>query len=132
MINPDLIERLRRRTGGWTSNITYTEGAGPLINPDGPEAADRIEALSALHQELGEAFLEEQAELIRLSTECERLREAAFALVAKLDECTPHINRIFAQQWSRSGVQYSGPQFGEELEALRTALSQPTEKGDAK
>lgn len=40
----ELIERLRKE-GAWTHHKPYWH----LTNPDGPEAADRIEALEAAH-----------------------------------------------------------------------------------
>lgn len=52
------------------------------------------------------------------------IRPLARALVEKLDECLPGIESAFAFQWAH-GIEYSGPQYGEALEALRAALSQP-------
>jgi hypothetical protein len=50
-----------------------------------------------------------------------RLRAAARALVAKLDECGPAIDDAFTHRQMRVGP-YTGPNYGEELEALREAL----------
>jgi hypothetical protein len=54
--------------------------------------------------------------------------ELVTALVAKLDECQPHIDGAF-QFMAMHGAEYSGPQYGVELDALRAALaSTPTRK----
>jgi cytochrome c peroxidase len=43
----NLVERLRRRRGGWQPHVPgFIDDAGPLINPDGPEAAAQIKALT--------------------------------------------------------------------------------------
>jgi len=47
---------------------------------------------------------------------------AARALVAKLDECEPHMADAFLHREMRAGP-YTGPQYGTELTALRAALS---------
>lgn len=48
--------RLRKRRGGWKSNISYASDAGPLVNPDGPEADTAIETLLAEIKRLREAL----------------------------------------------------------------------------
>lgn len=58
-----------------------------------------------------------------LTDRVEQLREAATELVAKLDECAPHVANLSVMNYVRSGVQYSGPSYREALEALRAALS---------
>ncbi len=69
------------------------------------------------------------ATIARLNAEVERMREAGLALVAKLDECQPHIENagVFMHV---HGMDYSGPQYGEALEELRALLTcelpQPT------
>jgi len=55
------------------------------------------------------------------ASEAERVREAAAALVAKLDECDPHLTSMFSFALAHDHL-YSGPTYGEELEALRAAL----------
>jgi hypothetical protein len=54
-LDKDLVERLRATTRG------YGAREHMLVNPDGPEAADRIEALSLQGTELREAALEDAA-----------------------------------------------------------------------
>src|SRR5689334_17911616 len=49
------------------------------------------------------------------------LREAGEALVTKLDESQPHIDGAFAFM-ALHGDEYSGPQYGEALNAFRAAL----------
>lgn len=51
-----------------------------------------------------------------------RLARAA-ALVAKLDECKPYIDSAFFQM-ANHGMPHTGPQYGEELKALRAALKE--------
>lgn len=51
------------------------------------------------------------------------LREAATAFVAKLDECQPYIDSAFFQM-ANNGMPHTGPQYGEELKALRAALKE--------
>jgi hypothetical protein len=65
----------------------------------------------------------------RSATPIERLREEnarivtlANALVAKLDECERHITDAFLHRQLRCG-DYTGPNYGEELKALRAALT---------
>jgi len=55
------------------------------------------------------------------ASEAERVREAASALVAKLDECDPHLTSMFSFALAHDHL-YSGPTYGEELEALRAAI----------
>jgi len=55
------------------------------------------------------------------ASEAERVREAATALVAKLDECDPHLTSMFSFALAHDHL-YSGPTYGEELEALRAAI----------
>lgn len=50
------------------------------------------------------------------------LVEALDSFLAKLDEAIPHIDGMCAQMANRS-MPYQGPQFGEELAALKAALS---------
>lgn len=50
--------------------------------------------------------------------------EALRAFLVKYDEAAPSIDNMFALQFVRSGVQYSGPTYGDELNALREALRQ--------
>jgi hypothetical protein len=60
-----------------------------------------------------------------MSDEEPRLRElhaAAKALIAKIDETLPHVTSLFALQFVRTGLQYAGPNFGQELAALRTLV----------
>jgi hypothetical protein len=49
-------------------------------------------------------------------------QQAARALVAKLDECEPHITDAFLHRELRCGP-YEGPNYGEELKALRRLLT---------
>jgi len=56
------------------------------------------------------------------ASEAERVREAATALVAKLDECDPHLTSMFSFALAHDHL-YSGPTYGEELEALRAAVN---------
>ncbi len=51
------------------------------------------------------------------------LREAAQAFVDKLGECQSAINSAFYMAYDRMGESYRGPQYGQELEALRAALA---------
>ena len=152
-----LVERLRET---WCGRSGMSERHSR--NPDGPEAADLIEAQSATIAGLREerdALLEKPIDLAkmdsiddeltdqmisyfwwersneltatiaRLNAEVERMREAGLALVAKLDECQPHIENagVFMHV---HGMDYSGPQYGEALEELRALLTcelpQPT------
>ena len=63
--------------------------------------------------------------LASMAAEIERLREAGAKLIAKIDECAPHIANAFEMEHVR-GRPYSGPHFGEELEAFRQALTAKT------
>jgi len=54
-----------------------------------------------------------------------RLHAAATALVAKLDECAPHIADAFLHRELRCGA-YTGPNYAEELAVVRRALSATT------
>ena len=58
---------------------------------------------------------------IEAAEKMKALVEAGEALVAKLDECEPHIASVFAQEYVR-GRPYSGPQYKNALDELRTAL----------
>jgi hypothetical protein len=58
-----LVERLLRRKGGWVSNVTYKDGAGDLVNPDGPEAADVLASRDVELAELKMVIGEREAEL---------------------------------------------------------------------
>ena len=60
--------------------------------------------------------------LARIEQDRKTIRLAA-ALVAKLDECAPHITAAFQMMEIHGGGEYSGPQYGEELKALRAALT---------
>ncbi|QAZ38464.1 hypothetical protein C1M51_02955 [Methylibium sp. Pch-M] len=53
-------------------------------------------------------------------------REAALALIEKLDAAEPHIDAMCAMAHNR-GTPYKGPTYGVELEALRAALATPPE-----
>lgn len=53
----------------------------------------------------------------------ELLGEAARTLVDKLDECEPHISSAFFMAFERMGSKYDGPQYGEQLTALKGALA---------
>lgn len=53
----------------------------------------------------------------------DKLREAAEALLAKLDECEPHVADAFLHRQLRVGT-YTGPNYGDELDRLRQALSE--------
>lgn len=56
--------------------------------------------------------------------ERDRLKEASAALVSALDEALPHINANIAHEALRVGSSgYEGPNFADELFALRQALS---------
>lgn len=59
----------------------------------------------------------------------DELEQAARALVAKLDECDRHITNAFMMETVR-GRPYSGPQYGEELKALRAALTHTEQRGE--
>lgn len=59
----------------------------------------------------------------------EGVEEAARALVAKLDSID--FASMGAAMWAR-GQEYNGPTFGEELEALRAALTNPPSARAAK
>jgi hypothetical protein len=50
------------------------------------------------------------------------LEAAARALVDKLDECAPHIGNA-AMFMHAHGIEYTGPQYGEDLERLRAVLA---------
>lgn len=75
-----------------------------------------------------QATCEDHETVVALESLSTRIKEldsvevAAKALVAKLDECLPHIDNAFVMEAIR-GRPYSGPQYGKELETLRTALS---------
>lgn len=56
----------------------------------------------------------------------EALREAARALVAKLDECDPHIADAFLMREMKCGP-YDGPNYSAELRDLRAALAHPAQ-----
>ncbi|CAN5702837.1 hypothetical protein BH11PSE6_BH11PSE6_00120 [soil metagenome] len=60
------------------------------------------------------------------------LETAARTLIAKLDECAPHVSDAFLHLEMRCGP-YEGPNYAVELAALRSALSQqpPVEKQEA-
>lgn len=54
-------------------------------------------------------------------TDTPKLRGAAEALVAKLDECADHVADAFLHRFLRCG-EYTGPTYKDELDALREAL----------
>lgn len=69
-------------------------------------------------------------ETAALRAERDRLREAAAAFVAKLDECQPHIDAMFGLSFVRTQRQYTGPNYGAELATLRALLTPtPTPEG---
>lgn len=45
------------------------------------------------------------------------------ALIAKLDECNPHITSAFQMAFNVRGGSYDGPNYGEELKEAREALN---------
>ncbi len=49
---------------------------------------------------------------------------AAEALVEKLDAVKPYLDSMTTVQFARTGAQYSGPNYGPELAALRSALTE--------
>lgn len=49
----------------------------------------------------------------------------ASAMLAKLDECQPHIDAAFALRYVH-GMRYDGPQYGIERDALRDSLQSIT------
>lgn len=60
------------------------------------------------------------------------MREALKKLVAKLDECEPHISNAFMHQFIRGGA-YTGPTYEAELKAARQALvSSPAASTEAR
>lgn len=70
-----------------------------------------------------EAQLETAIRLARTSQANEgEIERLARAFVAKLDECQPYIDSAFFHM-TNHGMGHTGPQYGEELEALRQALS---------
>lgn len=56
------------------------------------------------------------------------MEEAARAFIAKFDECLPHIDGAFAFM-AMHGGDYKGPNFADELRALRTALDTENRSG---
>lgn len=70
------------------------------------------------------------AEKDALQTKLTQTREAALALVRKLDKCAPHIAFAFVLQEMRTGP-YAGPNYAAELEALRQALKILEQTGEA-
>ena len=62
----------------------------------------------------------------------ELLEKAARALVAKLDECKPHVSMAFLMAYHSRGRDYEGPNYGDEHEALRESLGmERPEEGDS-
>ncbi len=55
------------------------------------------------------------------------MEQAARALIAKLDECEPHISTAFLLMQMKCGP-YTGPNYGEELKALRAAVDGGADK----
>jgi hypothetical protein len=83
----------------------YDDGTGPVHVP----CATHWRPLPAAP---GEASVQAGGEVERL----------ARAFIAKLDECQPYIDTAFVQM-ANHGMPYTGPQYGEELDALRAALN---------
>lgn len=63
-----------------------------------------------------------QAYTASLEASIAKLVEAITAFLAKWDECEPHVDDAFFHRQLRMGA-YTGPQFGEELKALRAIIS---------
>lgn len=68
---------------------------------------------------LGGVISAERARLNELAT---AVIQAARALVAKLDECRPHIDGAFQMAYTVRGGKYRGPNYAKELEDLRGAI----------
>jgi hypothetical protein len=70
---------------------------------------------------------QEVAAAVRSLMGSDDVADAARALIAKLDECQPHIDDAFLHRNMRCG-EYDGPQYGEELSALRASLASNLQK----
>ena len=83
------------------------------------EREDRVtqmrEAISAFHDKI--------AAIVALPARGDdTLRTAALALIAKLELSRPHTENAGIQAFVVSGLQRTGPQYGEEMDSLRRAL----------
>jgi len=96
------------------------DAAKPFFNEGGPAYPLLVQAF-ARHRASEAERVRESTSLQKTQTTAERVREAAVALVAKLDECDPHLTSVFSFALAHDHL-YSGPTYGEELEALRAAI----------
>ena len=102
---------------------------GPTICPTcdmGHTPAWLIEAQGKELARLREALREREQDT-------QRLVERGTALVSALDAVKPKLDAIFVINFARSGVQYTGPTYGEELQAFRDVLvARGVSSGDQK
>lgn len=96
------------------------------------QLAEALEEIENLKHDIGRAqdsLTGEVNENARLTEQFTIALEAVRAFIAKYAECEPVINGMFSTNFARSGVQYSGPNYGTELEALR-AIAKANDKSN--
>ena len=102
MLTPDQITRVKEAIADLQMEAADNRNSGFT------DEADRFDAHAAA--------------LSALLQERETLRAALAALVAKLDEVTPHVANAFVLS-AAHGMHYDGPNYADELSAARALLT---------
>jgi hypothetical protein len=85
-----------------------------------------IVELAAENQSVREYIETWEARALKAETASHEWVPVVKALVDKLDECRPHINRAFVMWQSIRGGSYTGPDFADELAAAKALLARRT------
>lgn len=91
--------------------------------------AARLDVLNGAGSIVGNIADAASSRIADLEREVAELRKVAQTFLAKHDECSPVIDNLFVLNFARTGVQYSGPNYGAEIAALRLAAEPQREQG---
>ena len=125
---------LRSRDEAW-ADLTATRQAREEAERERDEAQRQFEleldGNATIRSKFGARDDESFYAFIQRLAAAEALRDQAMQLIQKFMDkwalVEPRINGVFALQYVRMGTQYDGPNLGEELDALRAALSEGKE-----